>query len=82
MLTVEDVRKIREDFPMLKSNPDLIYFDNGATTFKPQCVADAVNKFYTQETCNVHRGDYPLSAKVDGMRLAPPMPAARSNATP
>jgi cysteine desulfurase/selenocysteine lyase len=67
MLTVEDVRKIREDFPMLKSNPDLIYFDNGATTFKPQCVADAVNRFYTQETCNVHRGDYPLSAKVDGM---------------
>lgn len=50
---------------MIRNNPDLIYMDNGATTFKPQCVVDAVDRYYTRETSNVHRGDYPLSAKVD-----------------
>ena len=34
----------REDFPMLKK--DYIYFDNGATTYKPQCVIDAINDYY------------------------------------
>ena len=34
----------REDFPMLKQ--DIIYFDNGATTFKPQCVIDKINEYY------------------------------------
>ncbi len=32
-----DVEKIRQDFPMIRNHPELIYFDNGATTFKPQC---------------------------------------------
>ena len=32
----------REDFPML--NQDIIYLDNGATTFKPQCVIDKMNE--------------------------------------
>lgn len=58
------VEKIREDFPMLKNNPELIYFDNGATTFKPQCVIDAISEYYTHKTCNIHRGDYDLSFQV------------------
>lgn len=59
-----DVIKIREDFPMFRNNPDLIYFDSAATAFKPQSVIDEVLKFYTHETSNVHRGDYALSYKV------------------
>lgn len=50
---------------MIQNNPELIYLDNGATTFKPQCVIDAVNHYYTHTTCNIHRGDYDLSFIVD-----------------
>ena len=53
----------REDFPILKH--DLIYFDNGATTLKPQRVIDAVNDYYLNYTANAHRGDYDNSLKVD-----------------
>ncbi len=53
----------KRDFPML--NKDLIYFDNGATTFKPKCVIDAVTDYYTNYTANAHRGDYNISLKVD-----------------
>ncbi len=60
-----DVQRIRKDFPMLKAHPELVYFDNGATTLKPQCVIDAVNDFYTAHTSNVHRGDYAIASLND-----------------
>lgn len=53
----------REDFPMIKD--DLIYLDNGATTFKPKSVIDAINDYYTNYCANAHRGDYSISYKVD-----------------
>lgn len=53
----------REDFPMLYNN--IIYFDNGATTFKPKAVVDKINEYYTEYTANAHRGDYQNSLKVD-----------------
>ena len=53
----------RDDFPMLKH--DYIYFDNGATTFKPKAVIDEVNNYYENYSVNAHRGDYDLSKKVD-----------------
>ena len=46
----------REDFLML--NNQIHYFDNGATTLKPQCVVDAMVDYYTKHTSNIHRGDY------------------------
>ena len=49
----------RDDFPMLKKN--IIYFDNGATTFKPKCVIDAISNYYENLSVNSHRGDYALS---------------------
>ena len=54
---------IRKDFPMLKK--DLIYFDNGATTLKPQCVIDSMVDYYSNYSANAHRGDYDISLKVD-----------------
>ena len=54
----------REDFPMLKNN-DIIYFDNGATTLKPQKVIDTIVDYYSNYTANAHRGDYKNSLKVD-----------------
>ena len=59
-----DINKIRQDFPMIKNNEDLIYFDSSATSFKPQCVVDEIINYYTKKTTNIHRGDYDLSYSV------------------
>ncbi len=56
---------VRKDFPLLKNN--IIYFDNGATTLKPQCVIDAIVDYYSNYSANAHRGDYSISHKVDTM---------------
>lgn len=53
----------REDFPMFDN--DIIYLDNGATTFKPKCVIDKMTEYYTKYSANAHRGDYDISYKVD-----------------
>ena len=55
---------LRNDFPLLRNNPDLIYFDSAATSLKPQCVIDAVDEFYTSYSSNIHRGDYDISLKA------------------
>ena len=65
-----DVYKIREQFPMLKSDKTmqgkkLVYLDNASTTFKPQCVIDATNRYYAEMTANSHRGDYDLCYNMD-----------------
>ena len=49
----------RDDFSMLDS--DIVYFDNGATTLKPNSVVLAMDKYYTTHTSNIHRGDYEAS---------------------
>ena len=54
----------REDFSMLR-NTDIIYFDNNATTLKPDCVVKEITDYYTKYTANAHRGDYKTSHKVD-----------------
>ena len=53
----------REDFNMLKNN--IVYFDNGATTLKPNCVKEAIDDYYDKYTANAHRGDYKTSLIVD-----------------
>src|SRR5574344_1600131 len=53
----------RNDFSMLDNN--IIYFDNGATTFKPNCVLEMINEYYTKYTSNAHRGDYSISLLID-----------------
>ena len=67
-----DVYKIRKQFPMLNNdikmqNKPLVFLDNCSTTFKPQCVLDAMNDYYTKYTSNSHRGDYDLSVNADMM---------------
>ena len=59
-----DVEKIREDFPMIRNNPDLVYFDSSATSFKPQSVIDEVLRYYSSVNSNIHRGDYDISYEV------------------
>lgn len=64
-----DLSIYRKDFPMLSGktmqNQPLVYLDNGATTFKPKVVIDAVVDYLSNYTANAHRGDYDLSAIVD-----------------
>ncbi|MDO4466315.1 MAG: aminotransferase class V-fold PLP-dependent enzyme [Bacillota bacterium] len=63
-----DVNKIRQDFPILNrtmSGKPVVYFDNGATTLKPQPVIDAITNYYTYLGANAHRGDYEMSGQVD-----------------
>ncbi len=58
------IKTIRADFPILAQrihNNPLVYFDNGATTHKPQCVIDAIADSYTRTNSNIHRGIHTLS---------------------
>ena len=62
-----DVQKIRKDFPILlrtMNGKPLIYFDNGATTQKPQQVIDAIVKYYTAQNANIHRGVHSMSQDI------------------
>jgi cysteine desulfurase/selenocysteine lyase len=62
-----DVARIREDFPILKQKvhgKPLVYFDNGATSHKPQAVIDALNHYYSAENSNIHRGVHHLSEQA------------------
>lgn len=62
-----DIEKIRADFPILHrevNGKPLVYFDNGATSQKPKLVIDAINKYYTYENSNIHRGIHTLSQEA------------------
>jgi cysteine desulfurase / selenocysteine lyase len=59
-----DIQKVRADFPILTQKVNgkpLIYFDNGATSQKPQVVIDAISKYYQEINANIHRGVHTLS---------------------
>ena len=56
---------IRQQFPMIRNHPNLVYLDNGATTYKPDCVIQAVLKYYQEYTSNVERGDYETAIQAD-----------------
>lgn len=62
-----NIDEIRKDFPILdqeiNANP-LAYFDNGATSQKPQQVIDAITEYYQQINSNVHRGAHALSDRA------------------
>ena len=65
-----DIEKIRLDFPMLRGGKKmqghpLVFLDNASTTFKPDCVIEALTSYYRDETSNVHRGDYDLCNEAE-----------------
>ena len=72
-----DISKIRKQFPILSrrvNGESLVYFDNGATTQKPQSVITAETNYYQNENSNVHRGVHFLSGlatdKFEETRIA------------
>ncbi|WP_027268903.1 SufS family cysteine desulfurase [Leptolyngbya sp. PCC 6406] len=57
----------RDDFPILKQEVNghpLVYFDNAATSQKPQAVLAAIQRYYEQDNANVHRGVHALSGRA------------------
>ena len=59
-----NIDAIRADFPILSQQVNgkpLVYFDNGATSQKPQVVIDAISKYYQEINANIHRGVHTLS---------------------
>ena len=68
-----DIRKIREDFPILSRtvyDKPLVYLDNAATTQKPLCVLDAMRDEYLNVNANVHRGVHYLSQQATDLHEA------------
>jgi cysteine desulfurase/selenocysteine lyase len=66
-IDLKTINDIRADFPVLGKKvygKHLVYFDNGATTQKPQCVIDAVNEIFTTYNANIHRGVHALSDRA------------------
>ena len=62
-----DVNAIRQDFPILRERVNgrqLVWFDNAATTQKPQSVIDRVSYFYEHENSNIHRAAHELAARA------------------
>ena len=60
----DTIEMIRKEFPILSSDvygKPLVYFDNGATSQKPQQVIDAIELYYRSQNANVHRGAHHLS---------------------
>lgn len=62
-----DVQAVRRDFPILKERVNgqpLVWFDNAATTQKPQAVIDRISYFYEHENSNIHRAAHELAARA------------------
>ena len=62
-----DVNAIRRDFPILQERVNgrqLVWFDNAATTQKPQAVMDRLAYFYAHENSNIHRAAHELAARA------------------
>ncbi|OUL89503.1 family 2A encapsulin nanocompartment cargo protein cysteine desulfurase [Paraburkholderia hospita] len=62
-----DVNAIRRDFPILQervNGKQLIWFDNAATTQKPQSVIDRLSYFYQHENSNIHRAAHTLAGRA------------------
>ena len=61
---MKNLFKIKQDFPIFKNHPKLVYLDNAATAQKPKSVIDAIAKHYEHNNANIHRGIYKLSEQA------------------
>jgi len=59
-----DPRVVKQQFPIFRNNPDVVFLDSAASAQKPQVVIDAVSGFYEHDYANVHRGVYGLSQRA------------------
>ncbi|MDH3519996.1 MAG: cysteine desulfurase [Myxococcales bacterium] len=62
-----DAERVRKDFPILGQTvhgKPLVFLDSAASAQKPQCVIDAISRFYAHDYANIHRGVYELSVRA------------------
>ncbi|SHM35208.1 family 2A encapsulin nanocompartment cargo protein cysteine desulfurase [Flavobacterium chilense] len=62
-----DASLVKKDFPILRETVNgkpLVWFDNAATTQKPQSVIDRIAYFYEHENSNIHRAAHELAARA------------------
>jgi cysteine desulfurase / selenocysteine lyase len=62
-----DAERVRADFPILArrvNGKPLVYLDNAATSQKPRSVIETIERYYTDENANIHRGVYYLSSRA------------------
>ena len=60
------IEKIRNDFSILSEKihgKNLVYFDNAASSLKPDCVIDRIQKYYRSEVSNIHRSSHFLGSQ-------------------
>jgi len=62
--TIKNFSETRKDFPLLTSKPNLVYFDNAASTQKSKEVIDTITKIYEHSYANIGRGTYQLSLEA------------------
>jgi cysteine desulfurase/selenocysteine lyase len=65
--TTINITRIRDDFPILKrqvNGKPLIYFDNAATSQKPEVVIDTIDRYYREYNANIHRGIHKLAEEA------------------
>ena len=68
-----DIKQIRSEFPILNRtvcDKPMVYLDNAATSFTPQCVVDEITRVYTTCKANVHRGVHTLSQEATDLQEA------------
>ena len=63
---MSEKNEYKKDFPIFSAekNRGIVYFDNAATTQRPQCVLDAIEEFYKVNNANPMRGLYDLSVRA------------------
>ena len=65
-----NIDNIREDFPILKrkiNNNKIIFFDNAATTQKPNAVINSIVNYYENYNSNIHRSVYTLGNESENL---------------
>ena len=58
------IKNIKDQFPVFKKNPNLVFLDTAASALKPKAMIESVNNCYSNEYANIHRGLYSLSARL------------------
>ena len=59
-----DATAVKADFPLLSREVHghpIVYLDSGATSQKPRCVLDAMDRYYEEINANIHRGAYQIA---------------------
>jgi cysteine desulfurase/selenocysteine lyase len=61
------IKNLKNDFPILQNNKDIVYLDTTATAQKPSFVINAIKEYLENDYSNIHRGAYNIAEKSEQM---------------